>query len=112
MATFHASSGDVIDVRPLGPLLCTTKSTALVRDKHLEVMRFVFSAGSGLPDHFVYGPVLIHCLEGVMDVAAHGTCKRLRAGDLMYLAGEVHHALQASEDACVLVCMVREDTPC
>ncbi len=112
MATFHASSGDIVDVRPLGPLLHTTKSTAVIRDKHLEVMRFVFPAGDGLPDHFVYGPVLIQCLEGVVDVAAHGTCKTLRAGDLMYLAGEVHHTLQASEDASVLVCMVRKDPLC
>ncbi len=112
MATFHAPSGDIINVRPLGPLLRTTKSMAVVRDKHLELMRFVFLAGNGLPDHFVYGPVLIQCIEGVVDVAAHGTCKRLCAGDLMYLAGEVHHGLQAIEDTCVLVCMVRQEPAC
>ena len=109
MATFHASSGDIIDVRPLGPLLQTTKSTAVVRDKHLEVMRFVYFAGDGLPNHFVYGPVLIQCVEGVLEVTAHGTCKRLCRGDLMYLAGEVHHDLLAVEDASVLVCMVRTE---
>ena len=110
MATFHASSGDIIDVRPLGPLLCTTKSTAVVRDKHLEVMRFVFPAGDGLPNHFVYGPVLIQCVEGVVEIMAHGTSKRLRPGDLMYLAGEVHHDLLAVEDTSVLVCMVRQES--
>ncbi|MEO5763864.1 MAG: cupin [Casimicrobiaceae bacterium] len=112
MATFHASSGDIIDVRPLGVLLPTTKSTAVVRDKHLEVMRFVFLAGEGLPNHFVYGAVLIQCLEGVVQVAAHGTCKRLCPGELMYLAGEVHHDLLAVEDTSVLVCMVRPASAC
>lgn len=98
--------------RPLGLLLQTTKLTAVVRDNHLELMRFVFLAGNGLPDNFIYGPVHMQCIEGVVDVAAHGTCKRWGAGEQMYFVGEVHQDLLAVIDASVLVRMARHVSAC
>lgn len=108
MATKHASSGDVIDLRPLGAPLDDSQSRTLLRDEQLKVMRLVMPAGKELPDHAVDGPVTMQCLEGVVEVAAHGLTKTMRAGDLMYLASKVAHALRAIEDASVLVTIVVE----
>lgn len=108
MAIHHASSGEIIDVRPLGARLHETQSSALVREDQLEVMRFVLPAGKELPEHAVRGPITIQCLEGVVEVSAHGTSKTVRAGELMYLADQVPHSLRASEDSSVLVSMRHE----
>jgi quercetin dioxygenase-like cupin family protein len=108
MATHHASSGELINLRPLGAPLDDTQSTTLLHDEQLRVMRFVLPAGKELPEHAVEGPITMHCLEGAIDVTAHGSCKTMRAGDFMYLAGKVPHVLRATKDASMLVTIVLE----
>ena len=108
MATKHASSGELIDLRPLGAPLDDSQSTTLLRDEQLKVMRLVMPAGKELHDHAVDGPITMQCLEGVVEVVAHGIAKTMRAGDLMYLAGKVPHSLRAIEDASILVTIVVE----
>jgi quercetin dioxygenase-like cupin family protein len=108
MATKHASSGELIDLRPLGAPLDDSQSTTLLRDEQLKIMRLVMPAGKKLPDHAVDGPITMQCLEGVVEVVAHGNSKTMRAGDLMYLASKAPHSLRAIEDASVLVTIVVE----
>jgi quercetin dioxygenase-like cupin family protein len=86
MATRRAASGEVINLRPLGPPLDDSQSTTLLRDSQLKVMRLVMLSGKELPDHAVDGPITMQCLEGVVEVMAHGSSRTMRAGDLMYLA--------------------------
>ena len=64
MATNHASSGEVIDLRPLGAPLDDAQSTTLLRDEQLKVMRLVMPTGKELHDHAVDGPITMQCLEG------------------------------------------------
>ena len=106
MATHHASSGELLHFRPLSAPLDGTQSTTLLRDEQLKVMRLVLPAGKELPEHAVDGPITMYCLQGAIDVTAHGSCKTMRAGDLMYLARKVPHALRATEDAFMLVSIV------
>ena len=108
MATHHASSGELVDLRPLSVLLDDSQSTTLLRDEQLKVMRLILPAGKELPEHTVDGPITMHCLQGTIDITAHGTRKTMRANDLMYLAAKVPHALQATEDASILVTIVVE----
>lgn len=108
MATKHASSGELIDIRPLGAPLDDSQSTTLLRDAQLKIMRLVMPAGKELPDHATDGPVTMQCLEGVIEVTAHDSSKTMRAGDLMYLASKVPHSLRATKDASVLVTIVVE----
>ena len=62
MATKHASSGELIDLRPLGAPLDDSQSTTLLRDEQLKVMRLVMPAGKELHDHAVDGSsVRRHC---------------------------------------------------
>ncbi|MEO8417528.1 MAG: cupin domain-containing protein [Methylophilaceae bacterium] len=108
MATHHVSSGELINLRPLGAPLNDSQSTTLLHDEQLRVMRLVLPAGKALPEHAVDGPITMHCIEGVIDVIAQGSCKTMRASDFMYLAGNVPHALRATEDASLLVTIVLE----
>ncbi|HLT25331.1 MAG TPA: cupin domain-containing protein [Zeimonas sp.] len=111
MALRHATSGEIVDIPPLGEAIDDVPSTAIVRDDHVEVMRLVLPAGKTVPQHQVEGPITVQCLEGEVEVAAHNETKRLRPQQLMYLSGGVSHAFHALTDASVLVTVVRFGSP-
>jgi len=69
----------------------------------LEVMRLCLPAGKQVPPHAVAGPITLLCLQGQIEVQAHGGWQPMRANDHLYLAGQVEHALRALTDAVVLV---------
>jgi quercetin dioxygenase-like cupin family protein len=103
MAIPHTTPGETVDVTPLGPRLSSEKTHALFMSVVLEVIRLVLRAGKSLPSHKVPGELTIQCIEGALDVAVEGRSQVLRAGQLLYLAGGVSHAVRALEDASALV---------
>ena len=103
MAIEHATSGQAVDVQPLGSELSTQKTTALFKANDLEVIRVVLMAGKSLPPHKVAGEITVQCIEGSIDVTADGASRVLRAGQLLYLAGHVVHGVTALENASALV---------
>ena len=103
MAIPHAQSGQVIDVRPLGPSLTDERTVALFKTDDLEVMRLVLKAGKSLPPHKVAGEITIQCLEGRIDVTLDGESRVLEVGQLIYLARDVLHGVVSIEDSSVLV---------
>lgn len=106
MAITHAKSGELIDVRPLGARLSQTASSTLVRAEHLEVFRFVLPAGKTAPSHKAAGAITIQCIEGVVELEAHGCIQILHAGSLVYLADAEPHAVRSLEDASLLITML------
>ena len=103
MALEHAHPGQVIDVQPLGSNIPTAKTTALFKSTDLEVMRLVLAPGKSLPPHKVLGEITIQGLEGYMEVTSEGKSHLLRAGQLLYLAGNAIHSVAALEDSSALV---------
>jgi quercetin dioxygenase-like cupin family protein len=103
MAMPHALPGDSVDVTPLGPRLSSVKTHALFKSVDLEVIRLILRAGKSLPPHKVPGELTIQCIEGALDVAVEGRSQVMRAGQLLYLASGVPHAVRALEDASALV---------
>lgn len=103
MAMTHATSGEAVDIRPLGAKLIESQTIALFKSKNLEVMRLVLPKGKGMPMHSVPGDITMQCMEGTIEVVAGGHAKPLAAGQMMYLAGGVPHSLTAVADASVLV---------
>jgi quercetin dioxygenase-like cupin family protein len=106
MAIHHASSGELIDIRPLNDRLKTTSTAALFKSSHLEVSRTVLRAGMDVPPHDVAGEMTVQCLEGRIELTAAGTTHSMRAGDLICLAGGETHSLNAIEDSSVLITML------
>lgn len=112
MALPHAASGELIDIRPLGPSLREAKSTTLIRSDHLEVFRLVLEAGARVPDHKMprvcqlASVSTIQCLEGCVEIEVDGSRQRMPAGSMLYLSIGVPHALKAIEDSSVLVSML------
>lgn len=103
MAIPHAIPGQVVDVRPMGASLATTKTSTLVKTQRLEVIRLIVTAGKEIPPHQVSGEITVQCLEGKVAFMAEGKTQVLEAGQMLYLAGGQSHALQGIEDSSVLV---------
>lgn len=106
MAIPHAKSGEVIDIRPLGPMLAQTKTTTLVKTKTLEIIRLVIPSGKDIPEHRAHGEITVQCLEGRVAFTTGSARQELVAGQLLYLSGEEPHSLHGLEDASVLVTIV------
>ncbi|WP_321937174.1 cupin domain-containing protein [Paraburkholderia sp. J8-2] len=103
MAIPHAAPGEVFDVRPLGGALKSAKSITLIRAQQLEVMRIVLPAGKRLPEHSVPGEITVQCVEGVIRFFVNGDPRTMHAGDMLLLGGGEKHALEALDDASVIV---------
>ncbi len=105
MSIQHAKSNDVIQL-PLGIELCGSKTSTLVKTAELELIRLVLPAGKEIPSHRVPGEITVQCLEGRVAFTAEGKTQELTSGQLIYLAAGEPHALNALEDASVLVTLL------
>lgn len=103
MAIAHAESGQLIDVRPLAGKLPESRTTALFKTDELEVMRLVLMGGKSMPMHSVKGEITVQCLEGEVEFTANGQARGMKAGQLLWLEGNLKHALTALKDASLLV---------
>ncbi|MBY0409487.1 MAG: cupin domain-containing protein [Burkholderiaceae bacterium] len=106
MAIDHALSGELIDIRPLGGEIKTTRTATLYKTKHLEVFRMVLLAGKQIPEHHVAREFTIQCLEGSVEFSIGTKRDVMRPGSLKRLAGDVPHPLAAIEDSSVLVTLL------
>jgi quercetin dioxygenase-like cupin family protein len=109
MSLPHPSSGEVIDIRPLGDKLREAASIALARTDDFEVMRLILPKGKSIPEHQVPGEITLQCLEGVVEMQVQGKTQVLQAGEMLYLHGNTPYALNALQDASVLMTMLRKD---
>lgn len=103
MAIPHATSGQIIDIRPLGGKLKEATTTTLIKTDTLEVIRLILPAGKDIPQHQVTGEITVQCLEGRINFSIQGQTKTLQAGQLLYLSGSESHGLKGVEDSSVLV---------
>ena len=106
MAITHAAPGQIVDVQALGDQLGEARTVALFKTADLEVIRLVMPAGKNMPSHAVKGEITIHCLEGEIDLTADGKTRCMKAGQLVWLEGNVAHALTAQQDSSLLLTIV------
>ncbi|VFR33175.1 hypothetical protein BER2_3777 [plant metagenome] len=108
MALKHAHPLEVIELFPDGETPSGAVSTSLLRTPRVQLLRLVLAAGHGLPAHHVAAEITIQCLAGQVDVTADERLCPLAAGQLVVLPGGQQHAVQAREDAVVLVTLLHE----
>jgi quercetin dioxygenase-like cupin family protein len=102
MAIPHAQPGQVIDLLTPGETREYLTQT-LIKSHDLEVIRLILPAGKKIAEHKVNGEITVQCLQGRVRFSARGETQDLATGQMLYLAGGDLHALQATEDSCVLV---------
>ena len=108
MSLHHASSGELIDIRPMGPQLENAPSIALVRTDDFGVMRLVLREGKSTPQHHVPGEITLQCLEGTVEVQVSDKTLVLQSGQMVFLEGNTPYALCALENASLLMTMLRK----
>ena len=102
MAISHASSAQVLDVRPLGAQLSGAETTTLIKTHAVEVIRMVLPAGKQVPPHSLPGEIILQCIEGRVEVCTSEGSSTLAAGHLLYLDGHQTYSLQAAADSSLL----------
>lgn len=110
MALHHASSGEVIDLRPLGTALKGAESRALFKSAHMEVARVILVAGKDIPPHQLAAEVMVQCLEGQVVCIVDHQPRPMFPGDLICLAAATTYAITAIEDSSLLMTMLLLDT--
>jgi len=103
MAIAHAAPGELFSVRPLGGALKGAKPTTLIRSEQLEVIRLVLEAGKQIAEHKAPGEITVQCVEGVVRFSVEGDPRTMQPGDMLLLEAGTPHALEALEDASVIV---------
>lgn len=103
MALHHASSGEVVDLRPLGSNLREAQTRALVKTDSFEAIRLVIPAGGEMPEHKVSGKFTLHCLEGRISLGLSDGTVELAANEWVYFDGGVMHSVKGIEDSSLLL---------
>jgi len=79
------------------------RQKTLIRFGGTTVALFHFSQGSGLPEHLTHGIVTIHVLEGHLTVHAQNQTHALPAGQILVLAKNIKHDVQADKETFMLL---------
>lgn len=103
MALHHASPGEPVDLRPLGPELKNAQTAAIVKSELFEAVHLIVHAGANIPDHSVAGPIMLHCLEGRVLLGLAGSELDLSAGHWVFLEGCEPYSVTGIEDSSLLL---------
>ncbi len=103
MALHHASSGEAINLRPLGSDLQSAPTKALVKTDSFEAIRLVLKAGEVLPAHKVSGRFTLQCIEGRVRIDLANKSVELSSHQWIYFDIGAEHGLRALEDSSLLL---------
>ena len=106
MALHHAKPGEIVDLRPLGPALKDTATTAIIKSDRFETMRLIVHAGAEIRSHEVSGNITLHCLEGAVQLGLKGAAVQLSGGDWIYLDGGEAHSVKGLKNSALLLTII------
>ena len=75
----------------------------LVKEPSLHITLVVLRAGARMDQHRTAGPVAVQPLNGRVRLGAQGEQNELSTGDLLVLAANVPHDVEAVEDSALLL---------
>ncbi|MGQ4534266.1 cupin domain-containing protein [Dermabacteraceae bacterium P13115] len=71
----------------------------LLKADGANLIVFTFSPGQELADHRAAHPIMVQCIEGVLDFGCDGQTYRLTAGSVLHLKDMVVHRVDCPQDA-------------
>lgn len=110
MSVKHAQPNELIDIGPLGARFPETKTTALVKTGHFELLRLVLPKGKGTGEHKAPGEIIVQCLEGRVTFSARENHQVLSPGQMLFLEASELHAVEALEDSSLLITFILAGT--
>jgi len=109
MATHHALPAEIVDLDTWAQDMPGEQTKAIVKTAEMELARLVLAAGKELPTHKVSGPIIVHCLTGEITLTAMGKIQSLMPGQLLHLAPNEPHSVQAIADSVFLLTIIFKD---
>ena len=85
-----------------------TTSRTLLHNESVRVVVFAFDTGEQLTDHAAARPVLVQLIEGRLRFSVEDEEHELVAGDVVYLAPGVRHALEALEPSRLTLVLIED----
>jgi hypothetical protein len=108
MESTFAHPGQIVDV--WSTWSDAEKKATLLRTIHMEIMRLHLNAGARIPTFRAQGGIVIHCLQGCVEVLTLGDQLHLKDGQLLYLLVEEPFELQAAEETSLLITVLRPNS--
>lgn len=82
-------------------------SRILLKTPTGSVTVFAFAAGQSLSEHRVPHSVLVHALDGVVELTVDGVLHRLHPGEALLMAPNAAHTVHAPERFKMMLTMLR-----
>ncbi len=109
MATHHAVSGEIVDLKSWSSDLKVEKSKVITKTKGLELARLVIDAGVDMHHSefcSVKGATVFQCIEGHVILKTPDEQISIQQGQLVYLDAGTEHALIGVEKSVILLTIV------
>lgn len=109
MATHHAVPGEIVDLTSWANDLPYEKTKTIIKTDEMELARLVIHKGEEYPSHNMPMPIIVHCVEGKIELTVMGAAKKLQSGQLLYHMPGEPYSLKGMEDAVILLTLFRAE---
>ena len=85
------------------------KTKVLIETSFSKEIQILMSVGQVMKEHKTPYPILIHLLEGNIDLGVQGKIIAMKVGDIIALEGDIPHDLTAKENAIIRLTLSKHD---
>lgn len=85
------------------------KTKVVIETDFSKEIRILMKSGQIMKEHKAPYPIIIHILEGEIELGVQGTKYAMKIGDIVTLEENVPHDLNASEDAVIRLTLSKHD---
>ena len=85
------------------------KTKVLIETSFSKEIQILMSVGQVMKEHQTPYPILIHLLEGNIDLGVQGKIISMKVGDIIALEGDIPHDLTAKENAIIRLTLSKHD---
>ena len=85
------------------------KTKVLIETSFSIEIQILMSVGQVMKEHKTPFPILIHLLEGNIDLGVQGEIISMKVGDIIALEGDIPHDLTAKENAIIRLTLSKHD---
>ena len=85
------------------------KTKVIIENSFSKEIQILLMKGQMMKEHKTPYPILIHILEGQIELAVKGIIHSLKSGDIIALEGDVPHNLTAKENLIVRLTLSKHD---
>ena len=86
------------------------KTKVIVETSFSKEIRILLKNGQMMKEHKTAHPIIIHVIEGCIDLGINGENLFMKVGDIIHLESNVPHDLKANEDSVVRLTLSKLDS--